>query len=35
MALYHDEANVKLANPHQCFETLHKPGEIADYSGIY
>jgi len=35
MALYIDEDHVKKANPHACFEDIHKPGEIARYSGIY
>jgi hypothetical protein len=33
MALYLDEAHVKKASPHQCFEKVHKPGEIAQFSG--
>lgn len=35
MALYREEDYVKKANPHECFERVRKPGEIADYSGIY
>jgi hypothetical protein len=35
MALYSDQAHVRKANPHQCFEEVRKPGEIAKYSGIY
>lgn len=35
MALYRDKDHVKEANPHPCFESIHKPGEIAEYSGIY
>jgi hypothetical protein len=35
VALYRDKDHVKQAKPHQCFETVHKPGAIADDSGIY
>ena len=35
MALYRDTDHVKVANPHAIFEAVHKPGEIAEHSGIY
>jgi hypothetical protein len=35
MALYRDEEHVKKANPHDSFESVHKPGQIAPWSGVY